>query len=294
MYNLISNNQVDKKRWDDAIRQSDVPFVNAESWFLDILSPGWEAIVNKDYSVLVPIPVKRKYMLRAALQPLLCQQLGVFCLPGQTIDFESISSLLKKHYSYIDICVNKNSEQLLGKSKVKSRINHILNLDRSIEDLRCNYSKSHLKNLRRANRHQPNIKEISIENAIKFLKKEYVDNTDLLAKDTLDNYERMLYVAKSKVKVACLGVYIQEELLAVATLIYTDFHMKSFYVASGEGKSKKVLFYLIDNILCRYANTKMFFDFGGSDIDSIAYFNTGFGASPQTYYQLKWNKIPFL
>ena len=54
----------------------------ARTWYLDVVSPGWEALVADDYDCIMPLPRKRRYGLAYLVQPPLTQQLGVFARQG--------------------------------------------------------------------------------------------------------------------------------------------------------------------------------------------------------------------
>src|SRR5690554_8139686 len=74
----LRHHEIDKKRWDEGIARSTHPLVYADSWYLDIMSPQWEAVVSDDYSILWPLTLNRKYKLPMLMQPMFTQQLGVF------------------------------------------------------------------------------------------------------------------------------------------------------------------------------------------------------------------------
>ena len=74
----LKHNEIDFELWDERVRSSIGGFPYAYSWYLNVVSPNWEAIVSEDYEFLMPLPVKRKYLFRYLIQPAYTQQLGVF------------------------------------------------------------------------------------------------------------------------------------------------------------------------------------------------------------------------
>ena len=48
MVSYLRHNEIDKGKWDACIRLSENSLVYAYSWYLDIIHPGWEAMVKDD------------------------------------------------------------------------------------------------------------------------------------------------------------------------------------------------------------------------------------------------------
>jgi hypothetical protein len=56
----LKHTEIDKQRWDKAIENSSFPSIYALSWYLDVVSPNWQALVSEDYSVCVSAYGKTK------------------------------------------------------------------------------------------------------------------------------------------------------------------------------------------------------------------------------------------
>ena len=78
MINYLRHTQIDKPRWDQCIRESVNSMVYGYSWYLDLVSPGWDALMEDDYTSVFPLTHKRKYSVRYLAQPFFTQQLGLF------------------------------------------------------------------------------------------------------------------------------------------------------------------------------------------------------------------------
>jgi hypothetical protein len=48
------NHEIDREQWDKCIRNSPGTKPYAWSWYLDIMAPGWEALVDDDYDSVFP------------------------------------------------------------------------------------------------------------------------------------------------------------------------------------------------------------------------------------------------
>ena len=63
-------------------------------------------------------------------------------------------------------------------------------------------------------------------------------------------------------------------------------------LSSKEGKELRAMFFLIDQYIQMNAEKELTLDFEGSTLPGIARFFSGFGATPETYYRMKHNRLP--
>ena len=59
MIQLLKHNEIDKPRWDECIQNSPNGLIYAYSWYLDFISPKWEAMVRGDYEFIMPLTCKK-------------------------------------------------------------------------------------------------------------------------------------------------------------------------------------------------------------------------------------------
>jgi hypothetical protein len=78
MIKYLKHQEIVKPRWDEAIDRAFNGIIYAKSWYLDIVSPHWDALVSDDYSAVMPLTWRRKFGVYYLYQPFFTQQLGVF------------------------------------------------------------------------------------------------------------------------------------------------------------------------------------------------------------------------
>ena len=61
--------EIDKSKWDNIVSCSDFSLPYFFSWYLDVVSPGWEALIAEDYSYIMPLTVKIKCGIKYVIQP---------------------------------------------------------------------------------------------------------------------------------------------------------------------------------------------------------------------------------
>jgi hypothetical protein len=83
--------------------------------------------------------------------------------------------------------------------------------------------------------------------------------------------------------------------LLAAALIGQDKGMHYYLapVMNEEGRETRAMFYLIDRYIHLNAGLPATLDFEGSDIESVARFYKGYGATPSTYTSLRINRLPW-
>ena len=78
MIKHLRHNEVDKKKWDDCIDNAFNGIIYAYSWYLDIVCPTWDALIEDDYEKVMPLTHNNKLGISYLYPPLFTQQLGVF------------------------------------------------------------------------------------------------------------------------------------------------------------------------------------------------------------------------
>ena len=87
------NNEIDREQWDNCIKNSPGSKPYAYSWYLDIMAPGWEALVDDDYDSVFPVPGFRQFGIKYVATPVFLQQLGAFS-PDKPSDQQLLQNFL--------------------------------------------------------------------------------------------------------------------------------------------------------------------------------------------------------
>ncbi len=298
MIQYLQHHNIDKKKWDDKIMHSQQGLPYALSWYLDVVSPGWDALVFGDYQIIMPITIKRKYGLSYVIQPPFSQQLGIFS--ENFLERDQVNQFiqnLRSYYGYIHIHLNSHNKLTICQNNLRRYPNFILPIDKPIELLWKNYSENHKRNIRRTI-HEKEIIEDNLprEEQIRSFLKEHERTSAInhpcffeLAKKAQENG-----IGKWQVAENTKGDIIT----VIFWLRFKCRHIYLFSKSSQEGKEKRASFFLIHNYISKNAgNVDSYIDFEGSKIESIARFFAGFGAKPEYYSVIKlinwWHYLRF-
>ena len=73
----LKHTEINKEMWDACVINSSNGLIYARSWYLDAMSPDWEALIYKDYVAVMPLTVSKKMGIAYLSQPPFSQQLGI-------------------------------------------------------------------------------------------------------------------------------------------------------------------------------------------------------------------------
>jgi len=294
---LFDHNQIDKTRWDNLVDLSPYSFPWWQSWYLDIVSPGWKAIIADDYSYALPLPFRKKGMINYVYPPDFTQQIGVFGIEIATP--EIVTQLIEKaagSFKYLELNLNYKNNILFLSGIVRKRKNFELSLNDSFENLFNNYHSNTKRNINKSEKedllmrpvYSPSkIIQTFIANKGKQLKQRKGIDFTLL--------ERLVESGLDKGVVEIKEVYQKNTFLGGA-IFFNEKERKVFLFSalSSEGRKKRVMFYLLNKVIKENAKSNVILDFEGSDDKNLGDFYHRFGATEKLYLHLKINRLPKL
>ncbi len=282
----VLHNKIDRKKWDEIVQNSIVEMPYAFSWWLDIVSPGWNALVLSDYQYIFPLPEKTKYTCRWMLQPIFTQQLGVLGInnPDQRI-VDKFFKKIKNRHCLLDYHLNFTNTSPLN-WKCTERINYTLDLSSTYPELASHFETNHQRNLRQVQNFNLVIKSVTINDCVSFLLKN--KGKELLNEDDLSKIKQIVEQAANHIEVIPQGVFFEDELLC--TVLWFKFKNRIIYLlpsSSSKGKLLKASFFVVNEMIKKHSGTTQRIDFEGSMVEGVARFYRGFGAKADIYWNVK-------
>jgi len=298
MIAFISHQQIDKQKWDSCIAGSECGRIYAYSWFLDLICPGWNGLVEDDYQAVLPLTWGRKFGISYLYQPFFSQQLGVFseALPDRD-KINAFLAAIPETYRLIDICLNSSNDVTPRQFQVFSNKTHELELTGGHEELFRSYSDNTKRNIKKAVDHNVSvIRENRLDDLIgmfrsnqgKFYPKIKSVHYSRLKSIMLEGIKRekgKTYLARNVDGSICAGAY------------FIHSNRRYVFLFSGnipESRENGAMFLLIDRFIQDHAGEDSLLDFMGSNRESLARFYTGFGAREVRYPGIKQNRLPLV
>ena len=294
MIQYLHHNEIDQKRWDATIAACGN--IYAFSWYLDVVHPGWEALVDDDYQSVMPLTGGKKFGVHYLFQPYFVQQLGVFS--KEPLSPEKTDAFLKaipSKYRFAEIRLNECNAFNEDVQGVEYHRNVILELNRDYESIKANYHTNTKRNLAKAKNNNLQIVDTVIPYHVVAL---FTDNRGALLDKWGDaEYARLTTLTKvavSRKSAFILGVTEKGvgQLLCAAIFMKTDNRITFLFSGlTEEGKQCQAMTYLLDQVIQKYANQLVTFDFEGSDDDNLARFYLGFGGREVKYPSYTFNRL---
>ncbi|HDP74582.1 MAG TPA: hypothetical protein ENN49_01680 [Bacteroidales bacterium] len=290
---FLYRDEIDDKRWNTSIDNAINGNIYAYTWYLDVVAPGWGALATPDYDYLFPLPIKRKYGVNYIMQPLFCQQLGLFTSQKITPGIvDSFIDSIPQTYKYIDI--NLNIHNIIN--------NFIKNSDKR---------KTYLLDLLDYNEHLfKKYNQNTKRNILKAIANELIVTDKLPLHEFVNIYREHGFTVRGdkdikliKRLAETLITQNRASIWGVANSFYqfgsvalfAESHNTIYYLfgaSKHEFRNKGAMFLIIDGVIHKNSGMDKVLDFEGSEIRGIARFFEGFGAKPYTFYNYKKNVLP--
>ena len=290
----LHQSNIDKKKWDECIENAGNGLIYGYSFYLDAMSENWDALVDDDYEIVMPLTWKRKYSIYYLYQPFFTASLGIF---GNNISADHVKSFLEnvpKKFKYWDFYLNRKNLFSIPEFPMYERSNYILPLHENYEKLKSKYASSHVRNIKRAEQYGNFVKKnIPIEDVVQLAKEQAKSFSKIEDKNYLD-FIQLFQFLKEKNCATTYGVYSPQDKL-VASCAYLFSHKRAYYILVGnhpEGRSSGASHLMINSFIKEHAGKNLTLDFEGSNIPSLAFFYKSFGSVLEKYPGIKMNKLP--
>lgn len=296
MIRYVPHIQIDKKFYDKCIDNASNSLIYACSWYLDIVAPGWDLLEYDNYKVVMPLPHRKHFGISYIFTPRYVQQLGIF---GTDISSDTIKNFLAqipKKIRLLELKFNEKNE-LEEPPLTTYRTNYLLDISNSYETVSKSYHRNCNRNIRKAINAGVTIgKSIDAKEFAEFIRKNLQNEIDgfsnkdvaLLAKITQESINQgtgeIVCVRDPQGNISATGSF----LFSKNRLIF------SVCASSPEGHKQQAMYYLVDQQIKKYAGKYSVFDFSGSEIKGIAYFNSTFGSESVSYPFLRINRLPWI
>ena len=289
----IKHSDIDSEKWAQCIENAENSRIYANIWHLDRTAIVWDALVYGDYELVMPLPVRKKFGFSYVYQPLFCQQLGIFPEPNAFIAAEFYKLLFDK-FRYIDIHLNARNPSIQKKEELDflPRHNYLLDLQYNYKSLERSYSTNTKRNIAKADKN--NLQYISGIRLEDYLAFKNANLNDKVSKKNIEKLKSIIAFGQYKGIGEIYGVYSTENEMCAA-VYFCRWKNRVIYLnaaTSDKGKKLGAMYFLVDNFIRANAERNLMLDFEGSMIPGVARFYSGFGATPETYFQLKFNRLP--
>jgi hypothetical protein len=249
-----------------------------------------------DYSAVLPITWKSRLGIYYLCQPWFTQQLGIFSADMPRKDTISyFLSAIPGKFRLVDIQLNTSNNVVSDEFAVNYRANFILDLSPRYIQIESNYHRNCRRNVQKALCAGLYVKQGPGPSVFsRFIQR----NLDRSLSENSGLFETLPAIVQTTIERGygtIYGAYDRREDLSAAGWFVNIFGRNLFMVcaSTATGKKDHAMSLLVDHMIREKAGSPGIFDFTGSNIPGVAYFNTGFGAVRQFYPVIKRNRLPW-
>jgi hypothetical protein len=297
MIRFLEHGQVDNAKWDAAVDAAANGIVYAKSWYLDIVSPGWQALVAGDYETIFPLTARRKFGLHYLHQPFFTQQLGAFSKqPISAAQVDQFLSAIPVRYRLVEIQLHHTNTIAENGFRVSERLTHLLDLDRPYETIQQNYSGNLKKNLARAVHHATAVTtDFKTAALVELFRSTRGKKLRTLKDGDYRTFEKLVEEGTRRSLISKIGVEHEGKLDAGAIFLRSNHEYIFLFSATGKrGKDTGAMSFIIDRFIRTHCPAPEQLDFEGSMDAGLARFYKSFGSKEVVYLQIRKNNLPLL
>lgn len=295
---FLKNSQIDYSKWDEVVDLSPQGKIYYYSWYLDLIHPYWNACVLGDYEMVFPVLDKKKFLISYVITPIFIQESGVIAKDDNKVEVSSFVRCLSHSQSiqYMNLFLSPGNYLNQSKNfKIHFRKAQQISLNQTYDSIYTSYSNHLKRNLRKANKNK--LKLVYDENGdsvVDFFKLNRGGQLKELSEIHFVILKKLFKTIIDNNKGKVISVYHNDVLIANAFFIFSNNQVIYFKGSSNKiGRNLSAMHFLMDEVIKSNVSKSNFFDFGGSNIDSIARFNYNFGAEDYSYPVYKENRLPF-
>jgi hypothetical protein len=289
----LERNEIDAVKWDQRIASSNNSLIYAHSWYLDVMTEHWGALILNDYEAIMPLPWRKKFGFYYIYTPPFCNPLGLFCGSGARPEIDQFLKNIPTRFKLWDLNLYIGAMAPGTDFFSVKRQNYLLDLHSDYSILFQHFRHSYKQILNKRDSQNLVVQfNISVEEVISAARKE--GKSGLMQWD-YQQFQRLYKTLAEQSIAETVGIFSPvKELLASG--VFFKLGSRIYYILAGNnprGRLFSASHHMINTIIKKYAGQNLYLDFEGSDVPGIAFFFEGFGAAPETYYYVHQNRLPW-
>ncbi|MCG8388444.1 MAG: hypothetical protein MJA30_23035 [Cytophagales bacterium] len=300
MLRYCTHKEIELEKWNDCLDSSPNSNVYATPWYLDIIHPGWSALVCEkegSYQWIMPLLFRKKGPFFIHPKPILAQRLGIFTADGAGVNLNEIYPWVRNKFSVFHYPLDHTEEVVQQNFTALHASNFVLPLASSYQQIHAGYRRDRKARLHQALQRNLRIKESQQEKELVQLFQKYVAPhiTGGVTPLTYSRMTQLIQYSISNKTGFILHVEDQDHHLLSAAFFIKHKH-KLIYVFSATnpaGKAAQANTFLLDHAIREHAGKELVLDFKGSDEPGIADFYRGFGGIQEPFTVIKYESRLF-
>ena len=284
---LQHHSRIDKVRWDKLVDSDNKALVFNKSYYLDAVCDNWYLYHDDLYSCGIIVCSITKLGIASVFPPFFhrsCDLVG----DSRVFKVEDFESILLTSFKY-GIFQTSHLLKFNTIQKLKDLVFQELNEDIVLS----NQAKRKIKNVEKVYKVELRF-NINPEDLIALIFQVLPAKVDFFKTKSSYRIKKLIKQLESKEDLYSIGGFVNGDLVGglfalkhKGRLIYLKGACKDDFLNAG------MMYYLMNSLIEKSKEENLIFDFGGSNIKGVKYFNTKFGSKEVSYNMYHWNNSPF-
>jgi len=298
MIRYLKHSEINPEKWNQTVRNSLFSTIFAEYEMLDLLTGSdiWDALVQDDYEAVMPLPYRKKGVLKYVYTPFFIPQMGIFSEQELSpAEVEGFLSEVSNHFVLADIILN---EKLDVDKRDMTFVSHSMSLQLPYNELYGRYSQNTKRNIKTAEKAECMItrQQESVSDIIQLFVRNKGGQSEVHFTDR--DYQRLLQISNylnERDLLEIYGVRTADNQLAAGALFVKDGKRRWFWFSGRENQLSHCMpmFNLLNEYIRDHAETDLMLDFNGSTNENVARLYHSFGGERYEIPFVRCYKNPF-
>ena len=286
MIRFLQHSEINPEKWNQSVLNSLSPNVLSEYELLDLLTGDdtWHALVQDDYETVMPLPTRKKGVLKYVYTPFFLPQMGIFYRQDiRPSVYEGFLEEISKHYVLADLLMNgQNALDCEELQFPPHFVSYTLSMHLPYNELYSQFHENTRRNIKAAQKQQSRVtvQEEKIADIIALFRTNKGSEEAVHFRE--NDYARLQQVADYLLIHNLLEVYGVRTVgnqLAAGALFVNDGKRRWFWFSGRDNQlsETKPMFLLLDTYIRDHAESDLCLDFNGSSNPNVARLYQGFG-----------------
>mgnify|MGYP001187896317 FL=1 len=281
------HSKIDKSRWDKLVDSDQKALVFNKSYYLDAVCDNWYLYHDDLYSCGIVVCSTTKLGIPSVFPPFFhrsCDLVG----DSSVFKVEDFESILLTNFKY---GIFQTSQLFSFKNIIQRKDLFFQELSEDI--VLSNQAKRKMKNVGKL--YKVELKyNINPEDLIALIFEVLPSKVGFFKTKASQNIKKLIQQAGLIGDLYSIGGFIDGNL--VGGLFVLKYNGRMIYLKGAckdEFLNEGMMYYLMNALIVKAKQENLVFDFGGSNIEGVKYFNTKFGSKDISYNMYQWNNSPF-
>lgn len=283
MAQLVSSKDLDKKKWNELVQSDCNATIFNHSYYIDSLAENWCLYCDEELSYGIIVPFKRIINQKIVYTPFFFRYSD---LVGDKSKFSEDDFIL---------CLKENFES--GSLSLSFEVKWVNSISRDFQLIKENKTKSLAKRqLKKISQYNLKVEEDNSKHEALFqLIFNQLSEKIRLYRKKSNRIKFLKLIEELKVNNNLITLIVYQDQKMVGGVFAMASHSRLIYLKGAsvpELKEEGLMYLLINELIQKSIKEKLLFDFGGSSVENVRFFNTRFNGIDQSYYVYTWENNP--